>query len=186
MVVDIRRWTVAEYHRMGELGFFAPDEQVELIEGQIFNKPVKGTSHSAAVSRIDRLLRNHLRDTVLIRLQDPVQLDDYSEPEPDVAVVQQDPLYYEDHHPTSSEIYLIIEVADSTLTRDTEFKALAYAKANIADYWVLDVNKRQLYVFRQPSEEGYQVKVILSDTEAITPLAFADVRLAVSEMLRPL
>ncbi|MGK7903577.1 MAG: Uma2 family endonuclease [Hormoscilla sp.] len=154
MLVDIRRLTVEEYHRLGEMGIIAPDEKVELIEGQIIKKSAKKTSHSAAVARINILLQKHLGEQVLVRLQDPVRLDDYSEPEPDIAVVIPDPLYYEDHHPTPHEVYLIIEVADTTIRSDRELKAKVSAKSGIADYWVLDVNNRQLYVFREPSHKG--------------------------------
>ncbi|MBC6422904.1 MAG: Uma2 family endonuclease [Hormoscilla sp. SP5CHS1] len=180
MLVDIRRLTVEEYHRLGEMGIIDPDEKVELIEGQIIKKPVKGTPHSAAVARTDNLLRNRLGEQVLVRLQDPVRLDDYSEPEADIAVVMPDPLYYEDHHPTPREVYLIIEVADTTLRSDRELKAKVYAKSGIADYWVLDVNNRQLYVFREPSPKGYQSQVILKDHANISLWAFPEVALAVS------
>ncbi|KOR36426.1 MULTISPECIES: Uma2 family endonuclease [Planktothricoides] len=185
MIVDIRRLTVEEYHRMGDLGILAPNEPVELIEGQVIQKPMKGKSHSAAVSRTDHLLRNRLGDRVLVRLENPVKLNDYSEPEPDIALVRPDPLYYEDHHPTPREIYLIIEVADSTLKRDREFKGTVYAKAGITDYWVLDISDRQLYVLREPQENGYQREAILRENDPISLLAFPDVTMTVAEMLSP-
>ena len=108
MVLDIRLLTVKDYHRMAEAGIFHPNERVELIAGQIIRMTAKGTAHSAATTRTDSLLRNRLGTQVLVRPQEPIQLDDLSEPEPDIAVVRPDPLYYEDHHPTPSEIYLII------------------------------------------------------------------------------
>ncbi|RMG13476.1 MAG: Uma2 family endonuclease [Cyanobacteria bacterium J055] len=184
MLVELRRITVDEYHRMGELGILNPDERVELIDGQIFNKPMKGTPHSAAVGRTDNLLRNRLSGRVLVRLQDPVRLNDYSEPEPDIAVVVPNPSFYEDHHPTLEEIYLIIEVADSSLNRDTEFQAVVYGRSGISDYWVLDVTNRQLHVFREPSLEGYRQIMVLSDEDSISPLAFPEIVLAVGDMLR--
>ncbi len=144
---------------------------------------MKGKSHSAAVSRTDHLLRNRLGDRVLVRLENPVKLNDYSEPEPDIALVIPDPLYYEDHHPTPREIYLIIEVADSTLKRDSakrpvgnrEFKGTVYAQAGITDYWVLDISDRQLYVLRSPQENGYQREEIIRE----------DVTITIAEMLNP-
>ena len=83
------------------------------------------------------------------------------------------------------EVYLIIEVADTTLRSDRELKAKVYAKSGIADYWVLDVNNRQLYVFREPSENGYQSQVIRESETSISPLAFPEVTIAVSAMLAP-
>ncbi|NET53936.1 MAG: Uma2 family endonuclease, partial [Merismopedia sp. SIO2A8] len=96
MLVDIRRLSVTDYRRLAEVGILEPDEQVELIAGQIFQKTVKNPPHSAANKRIERLLENGLGNTVLIRSQEPITLNDYSEPEPDIAVVEFDPFYYED------------------------------------------------------------------------------------------
>lgn len=185
MIVDIRRLTVAEYHQMGELGILDPNEPVELIEGQIIKKQIKVKAHSAAVSRVDNLMRNRLVNRVLVRLQDPVHLNDYSEPEPDIALVKPDSLFYEDHHPQPSEIYLIIEVADTTLKRDRDFKATVYAQAGIADYWILDIANRQLHIFREPKDNQYQSEKILTDDATISILAFPDVEISVAEILSP-
>ena len=97
----------------------------------------KVTAHRAAVTCIKRLLRHRLGDRVLLGFQDPVRLNDYSEPEPDVAVVQPNTLLYEDHHPTPSEVFLLIEVSDATLKFDRDVKAPAYARSGIAEHWVL-------------------------------------------------
>jgi Uma2 family endonuclease len=184
--LNLRLWTVADYHRMAETGILDEDERVELLEGKIIWMSAKGTAHRSAVGRTDYLLKNRLGNGAWVSIQDPIQLNQRSEPEPDVAVVQIDPLDYADHHPTPSEVYLIIEVADSSLKFDCETKALAYAQAGIADYWVLDVVERQLYVFREPNEEGYQSKVILGEDARISPLQFADLQIVVLEMLPPI
>jgi Uma2 family endonuclease len=184
MLANLRLLSVGDYHRMVESGVLESDERVELIGGQLYTMAAKGTAHSAGVTRIERLLKAQLGDRVLIRLQDPIQLDDYSEPEPDVAVVRVNPIDYEDHHPTPSEIYLLIEVADSTLKRDRELKAPAYARSGILDYWILDVNQRRLYVFRSPTATGYGSERVLSAADEIAPLAFPDCLMAVGEMLR--
>jgi Uma2 family endonuclease len=184
--LNLRLWTVADYHRMAETGILDEDERVELLEGKIIWMSAKGTAHRSAVGRTDYLLKNRLANRAWVSTQDPIQLNQRSEPEPDVAVVQIDPLDYADHHPTPSEVYLIIEVADSSLKFDCETKAKAYAQAGIADYWVLDVVDRQLYVFREPNEEGYQSKVILGENGRISPLQFADLQIVVLEMLPPI
>jgi Uma2 family endonuclease len=187
-LLDIRLLTVQEYHRMAEIGIFDADERVELLAGQIVKRAAKGTAHGAAIGRTKILLDNRLGEQIFVRLQHPVRLNNYSEPEPDISVVIPDPLYYEDHHPTPSEIYLIIEVADTTTTLRTDLgiKATIYAQSGIADYWVLDVNNRQLHVFREPSQDGYQSRVILGDDKSISPLQFPDFSFMVGEMLRPL
>ena len=184
--VKVRLLTVEEYHRMGDTGIISPDEEVELIEGQILEKPMKGTTHSAVNKYLEKLLENCLGDEVLVRVQDPIRLDNYSEPEPDIAVVKPDDFYYASHHPTPPEIYLIVEIADTTLKRDTEFKAKVYAKAGINDYWVLDITNRQLYAFREPTATGYQNQQIFSEDATISPVAFPNITINISEMLRPL
>lgn len=180
--LNLRLWTVADYHRMAETGILDEDERVELLEGKIIWMSAKGTAHCSAMRRIDKLLHNCLGNQASISIQEPIKLNQRSEPEPDIAVVKIDPLDYADHHPTPSEVYLIIEVADSSLKFDCETKAKAYAQAGIADYWVLDVVARQLYVFREPNEEGYQSKVILGENEMISPLQFAEKQIFVVDI----
>jgi Uma2 family endonuclease len=186
MVLAIRLLTVQDYHRMAEAGIFHPEERVELIAGQIIQMVAKGTAHESAVTRTDRLLRNRISNEVLLRFQSPVQLDDYSEPEPDVAVVVPDALDYDDHHPTPAEIFLIIEVADTSFKYDTEVKAAIYAQSGILDYWVLDVNRRKLHVYRLPNPQGYQSETILAEDVQISPLAFPECIITLREMLRPI
>ena len=182
--IALRQISAQDYHQMAEAGILLPDERVELLEGRIIKMAAKGTAHSAAVSRIEHLLRERLSSRVLLRFQDPIRLDDYSEPEPDVAVVRPDPMYYEDHHPTPAEVFLLIEVADTSLKFDCETKALAYARSGIAEYWVLDVSDRKLHVYRVPSATGYQSETILSDALTVAPLAFPECVFAVKELLR--
>jgi Uma2 family endonuclease len=181
--LKLRLWTVEEYHRMAEAGIFADDERVELLEGKIIWMIAKGTAHRSAVGRTDYLLKNRLANRAWVSIQDPVKLNERSEPEPDIAVVKVDPLDYADHHPIPSEVYLIIEVADSSLKLDCETKGKAYSKAGITDYWVLDVIGRQLHVFREPTEDGYQSEVILAEDETISPLQFPDLQITIREML---
>ncbi|AFY30969.1 Uma2 family endonuclease [Calothrix sp. PCC 7507] len=181
--LQLRLWTVEDYHRMAEAGIFGAEERVELLEGKIIWMIAKGTAHRSAVGRTYKLLENRLGDRACISIQDPVKLNERSELEPDVAVVKIDPLDYADHHPTPSEVYFIIEVADSSLKLDCETKAKAYSKAGIIDYWVLDVVGRQLHVFRQPAEDGYQSEETLSEDSTISPLEFPDLQIGVFEML---
>lgn len=182
----VRLWTVEEYHQMAEAGIFHPEERVELIAGQIIKMSAKGTAHTAAVRRTARILRNRLENQADVYTQDPIKLDNSSEPEPDIAVVKIDPLDYADHHPTPSEVYLIIEVADSSLKYDRETKSKLYAQSGIADYWVLDVIDRKLHIFREPTQEGYQSEVILSQEASISPLQFPTLVIALQDILPPI
>lgn len=182
----LRKWTVKEYHKLGKIGFFHPEERVELISGNILKMSAKGTAHTSALGRTDRLFQDLFNNLAWVRVQDPIALDDNSEPEPDIAVVRIDPLDYATHHPTPSEVYLIIEVADSSLAYDREIKAKIYARSGIADYWILNVNERQLHVFREPTEDGYQSEIILGESASISPLQFPAFNIAIQQMLPPI
>lgn len=182
----LRPITVEEYYQMAEGGILKPDEKLELINGQIIQKMTpQGSFHAAAISRANRILFGRFFPNALVRLQLPLTLGDASEPEPDIALVKVEPTDYDEHHPTAADTYLIIEVANSTLQSDLTDKNMLYAKAGIADYWVLDVKNRQLHVLRQPTDEGYQQITVLDETQAIAALAFPDVTIHVAEMLKP-
>ena len=190
----LRLLTVDEYHRMAEVGILQPDEKIELIAGQIINKmSPQGSSHAAAIRRSDvaaarlrqRLFSKLFSEGVSVQKLLPVILNNFSEPEPDIALVKADSLDYDDNHPTAKDVYLIMEIADTTLKSDLEVKGKEYAKSGIEDYWVLDVKHRQLYVYRQPSQLGYQQEMILGEEEEIAPLAFPLTKIVVGELLRP-
>lgn len=177
----LRLITTADYHRMAEVGILIEDEQVELLAGQIIQKMPKGPAHSALCKRIEKLLEHRLGEQVLVRLQDPIQLDAYSEPEPDIAVVHPSANFYADHHPTPPDVYLIIEISDTTLERDLGRKADLYAAASIVDYWVLNIATQQLHVFRDPDSNNYQRQLILKAKQSLHPLSFPDCVITVKD-----
>lgn len=183
--LPLRLLTVREYNLMAEVGILTDDEKVELINGQIITMSPQGSFHAAAITRTNRLLTKQL-NRILIRLQLPIIVNDFSQPELDIAIVKYDPLDYDDRHPNATEVYLIIEIADTTLKTDLEIKRQLYASANIPEYWVLDIKQRQLHVYRQPQNQDYQTVIILTDQDMIKPLNFPDIEIKVSEMLRPL
>jgi len=171
---QIRLWSIADYHQMIEAGILDEDDRVELLEGRPF--------HAASVQRSSRLLFQLLSDRAEIRVQLPVILGNDSEPEPDLAVVRFDADEYSFRHPEAPDIYLLIEVADSTIAKDRNQKARIYAKNRVLEYWILDLQKRQVYVFRQPEEGVYREKLILNSDDSITMQAFPDVAIALNDM----
>ena len=181
----LKRWTVGDYHSMSELGILGSDERTELIGGQIALMAPKGTQHVTSLYLLSNLLKELLGNKVYIRLQDPIQLNDFSEPEPDLAIVKGTILDYVDHHPQSKMVELVVEVADSSLKQDCEIKAMLYAQAGIADYWVVDVNNRQLHVFRVPGSEGYTSHLILNEPNEISPLSFPHSTISLSRIFLP-
>lgn len=164
---------------MAKLGILSENETVELINGQIFEKMPKGPAHSALCKRLEKMLETQLGDRVLVRLQDQIVLNTHSEPEPDLAVVQPHPSFYGDRHPEPHEVYLLIEVADSSIDRDLGTKAKLYAEAGIQEYWVFNLAQRQLHVFRDPHPEGYQSQLIVGGQQSVNLLAFPDCSIAV-------
>jgi Uma2 family endonuclease len=171
-----------EYHQMRTVGILDPDERVELLDGQILSKAAKNPPHAATNLCAADYLRNLVTGLALIRVQDPINLNPYSEPEPDIAVVQIDPQLYVKHHPTPTEIFLLIEISDTTLERDRKQKAAAYAKAGIEDYWILDVNTRQVRVFREIVNTTYQQETILNEEATLFMIAFPEIEISISQL----
>jgi Uma2 family endonuclease len=181
----VKHWTVDEYHRMAELGLFQSGERTELIAGQILLMSPKGAPHVTALQLLGTILETELDGLALIRTQDPIHLDNFSEPEPDLVVVFGGVLDYADRHPQPQDIYLVVEVADSTLKYDCDTKDKIYAKAEIAEYWVLDVKGRQLHVFRDPIPVGYTSHTILRELANVSPVAFPAISISIQAMLPP-
>jgi Uma2 family endonuclease len=178
----VKLWTVDDYHRMVETGILTEGDRVELLEGQIIEMNPQLPPHAATTQRTFRYLDRLLESVAYIRMQLPVTLKPKSEPEPDIAVVRIDPNEYGDRHPAPDEIFLIIEVADSTLLGDRQQKAPIYAKAGIPDYWILDVNTRQVYVFREPTQDGYQQETILTTNTMLAPVAFPNIAIPLNQL----
>lgn len=175
-------WTVDDYHRMVETGILTEGDRVELLEGQIIEMNPQLPPHAATTQRAFRYLDRLLETVAYVRMQLPITLRPKSEPEPDIAVVRIDPNEYGDRHPAPDEIFLVIEVADSTLLSDRQQKAPIYAKAGIADYWILDVNSKQVHVFREPTQEGYQQETLLTANTVLAPVAFPDIRISLNQL----
>jgi Uma2 family endonuclease len=183
---NLKYWTVQDYHRMSDLGILDPNERTELIAGQIVLMTAKGTPHVLTLRILASVLENALGDrSVFVSTQDPIRLDNFSEPEPDLAIVKGTIFDYAEHHPVPEDIYLVIEVADSTLKQDCEVKDKLYARSSIAEYWVIDIKNRQVHLFRDPSPTGYTSQLILTETHSISPLAFPDIILSIASILPP-
>jgi len=175
-------WTVEEYYQLGTKDLLNHIERVELLEGQIFVTPPQCPLHAATTNWASDYLREILRGRAIIRTQLPVTLALNSKPEPDIAIVEIDVNRYVYHHPNPNEILLLIEIADVTLVCDRIFKALAYAKANILEYWVLDIHERQVHVFRQPTIDGYQQEFVVTDNLNFVAIAFPDIRITINQL----
>jgi Uma2 family endonuclease len=178
----VKLWTVEDYHRMIEAQILTSEDRVELVEGQILYMNPQQPPHAAATQHTSDCLRTLLTAKATIRVQLPVTLPPNSEPEPDVAVVRIDSNEYQAFHPTPDDIFLLVEVADTTLYGDRNRKARTYARSGIADYWVLNVNKRQIYVFREPQDGKYQQEILLNEDATLSLVAFPEIILTASQL----
>lgn len=185
-LTNIKYWSVGEYHRINEVGILNPDERTELIAGQIIMMAAKGTPHVLTLRLLASVLESLLKDrAVFVSTQDPIQLDNFSEPEPDLALVKGSIWDYVDRHPRAEDIYLVVEVAESTLKQDCELKDKLYARSGIADYWVIDIKYRRVHIFQQPTPTGYTSHLILTAPNSVSPLAFPNAILSIESILPP-
>lgn len=178
-----RQFTVAQYHQMVEAGILTEDDRVELIEGEIIEMSPIGRRHAACVNRLIRLFTNHLGDRVIVAAQNPVQLSDRSEPQPDITLLQPRADFYESGHPQPQDILLLVEVADTTVEFDREIKIPLYAKSGVREVWLVDLSQNAIAVYREPSLSGYGQVQQLQRGQKLTVQAIADVSLAVEEVL---
>jgi Uma2 family endonuclease len=184
--VHVRRFTTSEYERMGTQGIFAPDERVELVEGEILVMTPQGSRHTTVVHACADQLRGAFGTGFYVRIQSPLAIEPDSEPEPDVAVVLGSLDDYAKEHPKTA--VLIVEVADTTLSHDRR-KAAVYARARIQDYWIANLVDGVLEVHRNPgeSEKGtwsYADIKSLQPTETVHPLGAPKAKVKVSDLLR--
>jgi Uma2 family endonuclease len=150
------RWTVAEYHRMAEVGLLHEDSRVELIDGEIIEMAPIGSSHGGNVNRFIRLFSKVVGDKAIIAAQNPVVLSGYAEPQPDLAILRWREDDYEQSNPHPEDVLLLIEVSDSTLKYDRDVKVPLYANHGIPEVWLLDLQRKQLEIYRDPAHGQYR------------------------------
>lgn len=185
----VHRWTVTEFNRMGDMGWFE-GKRAFLLDGVIMEQGPMDPPHATGLSLVDAALRAIFGTGWLIRIQAPLHVDQHNDPLPDVAVVVGGPRAFANVHPTTAA--LVVEVSDTTLRIDLTEKAERYATANIAEYWVLDLNARLLHVFRDPqpiplpsdlAATAYRTHLTFGPTDSVSPLAAPTAGVLVSDLL---
>jgi Uma2 family endonuclease len=154
-----RRLTVDDYHRLGDTGVLHEDDRVELIEGKLVAMPPIGSRHMGTILRLERLLASAAGEAVQFSAQNPVRLSNESEPQPDLVLLKRRADDYVESLPQPGDVLLLIEVADSSLRLDRAVKVPLYARHGIAEYWLIDLERRRVTVFSDPGEQGYGSEV---------------------------
>lgn len=174
------KWTVEDYHRMIEAGILR-DRNVELLSGEIHQMAPEGPSHTYYGGSLADRFRDQLAGRALVREARPITLAD-SEPEPDVAIALGTWEDYRFRHPHAAAVLLVVEISETSLTKDLEVKRAIYAAAGIEDYWIFNLRQPQLIVLCEPQNGDYQSEVRLQEG-TLSPLAFPDLTFSVSQLL---
>lgn len=170
-LVTRHRLTVDDYHQMAESGILGPDDSVELIAGEVLDMSPIGSLHAALVRALGRWLTDSVGQRAIVAVQDPVHLDDSSEPQPDIALLKPRLDYYAAAHPGPADTLLIVEVAESSLAYDLGVKVPLYARHGVPEVWVIDAATRITHRFRGPRPEGYAEHVMITPEEPLACLA---------------
>jgi Uma2 family endonuclease len=158
MVVELKRrqFTIQQYRQMLTSGVLQEGDRVELIEGEILEMAAVGSRHTSQVKRLNRIFSTRIAPSILISVQDPIELGPRSEPQPDLALLRFQADFYQSAHPQAEDVYLLVEVADTTLEYDRTIKAPMYAQAGIREYWIVNLVDGLIEVYTQPHHQNYQ------------------------------
>ena len=182
MTVTTAKWTLDDYYCMIKVGLLE-NRHVELLNGEIIEMPPEGPEHAQLSTDAADYLRQLLANQALIRDAKPITIPETSsEPEPDLAIVQPLKKLYLTRHPYPENIFWLIEYSYSSLSKDLETKRKTYAKAEIPEYWIVDLKNRLVKILRNPINGDYQFEVMLSQGE-VSPLAFSEIVVSVQRLL---
>jgi Uma2 family endonuclease len=176
-------WTRERYDRAVNAGVFTPDDEVELLDGEIIEKMPQNNPHRTATLLAGQALRAVFGPDAFAQEEKPIALSDQSEPEPDVAVVRGTIRDHLADHPGPGAILLLVEVADSSLFRDRVWKARLYAAAGVPEYWIVNLPGRVLEIHRDPAGGAYRTKTTHEPGESVTPLARPETSIVVADLL---
>ncbi|HND21350.1 MAG TPA: Uma2 family endonuclease [Acidobacteriota bacterium] len=167
-----KRWfSVQDFHRMVETGILTEDDRTELIAGVVISMSPFGSRHAACVKRFNALLSRQLLGKVIIGVQDPIQLDSFTEPQPDLSILQFRDDFYAEQHPRAREVLLLIEVSDLSLSYDRDTKLPLYAQAEIPEVWIVDLTAEKILAYQQPKAGKYEVQETYTAATKLTSVA---------------
>lgn len=168
---------------MAEIGILPPDERTELINGEILVVPPPGPRHGFAVDGLTRAFVGLLQDKAIVRVQGGVVLHKFAAPLPDVVLLKPRGKVYLERNPDASDIFLLIEIADSSLEQDTTVKLQLYAMTGVPEYWIADLRNNRLLVYSDPGGDSYRSVRELHRGETVAPSLLSDCKISVDLLL---
>jgi len=169
---------------MAETGLLRPDARVELLDGRILDMSPIGPFHGGVTTFLNALFTTAARGRWLTAVQNPVRLDDHSEPQPDLALLRPAPDFYRRRHPAPEDVFLLVEVSDTSWPRDVEDKLPAYGRAGIPEVWIVNLNDETIEVYREPHFAGYASRTVVPAAGQASPARFPDVTVDVARLLQ--
>jgi Uma2 family endonuclease len=176
------RITTDRYQMMVATGVLTKYDRVELIEGEMFDMAPIGTRHSAITSRLNELLVLALARSATVVVGGPVNLGEFSEPQPDLMLLKRRGDFYSSKIAEAADVLLLIEVSDSSLSFDQGVKLNLYARYGVTEYWVVDVEGKRVVTYREPTANGFVRALEFTTADVVVPLAFPAVKIAVGEV----
>ncbi|MBO9352253.1 MAG: Uma2 family endonuclease [Thermomicrobium sp.] len=177
------RFTVDDLERMVRSGILLEDARVELIEGELYDMNPIGWAHQACVNWLTERFATALAGRAIVQPQGPIRLNAQTLPQPDLALLHPRPDYYRHTGPTPADVFLLVEVSDTTLVYDRDVKLPLYARADIPEVWLIDLPGQRVLVFREPVGDRYRATLTFRPGDRISPQAFPDISLAVDDLL---
>lgn len=184
MVVETKRrlFDVDEYYAMADAGILTEDDRVELLDGEIVAMTPIGITHASCVDRLNHLLVSRFGERAIVRVQNPVRLGRYTEPQPDFSLLKWRDDGYSTGHPGPEDVLLLIEVSDTSVNSDRAVKLPLYARAGIREVWIVNLPAQSVEVYSEPAGSEYAATRVVGKDADLTPSAFGDVSLAASQV----
>ncbi len=176
-------FTTAEYHQMIQAGVFGEDDRLELIEGEVTEMSPISSNHAGHVKQLAAYFHNVLRKRVIVSVQDPIHLSEYSEPQPDLALLRPRADYYAGSHPTPDDVLLVVEVVETSAGFDRDVKMPMYARTGVVEAWLVSLADGWIEVYREPSSAGYLLTRRVLPGTTLSLQAFPEDELAASDMV---
>ncbi|MDX1943025.1 MAG: Uma2 family endonuclease, partial [Saprospiraceae bacterium] len=158
--------TVEEYHKMGEVGILK-EKGLELINGEIIEMSPIGGRHVTTVNKLNKLLNIILGDAAIISIQNPIIASNFSEPEPDIAILKYRADFYDNQIPSAKDVFLIIEISDTSIVYDKKIKLPLYAQSGVPECWLVDLTKQEIHIYWQPHGNAYKFSELVKLGETI-------------------